>query len=50
MTGASATAVRAGIMAILVIIARITGREYDALRALLIAGVIMIIQNPKILV
>lgn len=49
MTGASATAVRAGIMAILVIIARITGREYDALRALLIAGVIMIIQNPKIL-
>ncbi|TSD03229.1 MAG: hypothetical protein Athens071416_290 [Parcubacteria group bacterium Athens0714_16] len=49
MTGASATAVRAGIMAVLVIIARVTGREYDALRALLIAGVVMIIQNPKIL-
>lgn len=49
MTGASATAVRAGIMAILVIIARVTGREYDALRALLIAGVLMILQNPKIL-
>ncbi|MBU4115618.1 ComEC family competence protein [Patescibacteria group bacterium] len=49
MTGASATAVRAGIMAIFVIIARITGREYEALRALFIAGVFMIIQNPKIL-
>lgn len=49
MTGASATAVRAGIMSILVIIARITGREYEALRALFIAGVLMIIQNPKIL-
>jgi len=49
MTGASATSVRAGIMAILVIVARVTGREYVALRALLIAGVLMIIQNPKIL-
>ncbi|MFA5838819.1 MAG: ComEC/Rec2 family competence protein [Candidatus Paceibacterota bacterium] len=49
MTGASATAVRAGIMAVFVILARITGREYEVLRALFIAGVIMIIQNPKIL-
>lgn len=50
MTGASATIVRASIMAILVILARVTGRTYDITRALFIAGFVMIIDNPKILV
>jgi len=49
LTGASATIVRASIMAILVIIGRLTGRMYDAGRALLIAGLLMVIHNPKIL-
>ncbi len=49
MTGASSTGVRAGIMAVLVILAKQTGRTYDAGRALLLAGVIMILINPMIL-
>lgn len=50
MTGAGATIIRASIMAILALVARATGRNYDITRALLIAGVVMIIQNPYILV
>lgn len=50
MTGGSATVVRASIMALLVILARLTARRYDITRALLLAGFIMVIQNPKILV
>lgn len=50
MTGASSTAIRAGIMAILVLIARATGRNYDVARALILAGVIMILINPFVLV
>ncbi len=50
MTGASATIVRASIMALLVIVARATGRTYAITRALFIAGFIMILHNPKILV
>lgn len=50
MTGASSTAVRAGIMATLVLIARITGRNYDALRGLVLAGVVMLFFNPYLLV
>ena len=50
MTGASATVLRASIMALLVLLARLTGRKYDISRALLLAGVFMLIQNPKILV
>lgn len=50
MTGASSTAIRAGIMAILVLIARLTGRNYDVLRALILAGVFMILINPLVLV
>ncbi|MBI5139522.1 ComEC/Rec2 family competence protein, partial [Candidatus Nomurabacteria bacterium] len=50
MTGWSSTALRAGIMAILVLIARATGRNYDVVRALLLAGVFMILMNPFILV
>jgi competence protein ComEC len=50
MTGASSTAIRAGIMATLALIARATGRNYDVARALILAGVIMILINPLVLV
>ncbi len=50
MTGGTATVMRASIMALLVILAKQTNRKYDITRALLLAGMIMLIQNPKILV
>ncbi len=50
MTGAEATVVRAGIMALIVILAKSLGRNYSASRTLLVAGVLMVIHNPKILV
>ncbi len=49
MTGASATIIRASIMAILVLIARATGRLYTAGWALVLAGFFMVLHNPKIL-
>ncbi len=49
MTGGSSTAVRAGIMALTAILAKVLGRPYEAGRALLLAGVVMIILNPLIL-
>lgn len=49
MTGGASTAVRAGIMATLALFARATGRTVDAMRMLLLAGVIMVIFNPLIL-
>lgn len=49
MTGAGATVVRAAIMALLVLLARLTGRTYDVSRALLFAGVIMVTIDPGIL-
>lgn len=50
MTGGSSTAIRAGIMATLALVARATGRNYDVARALILAGVFMIILNPLLLV
>jgi competence protein ComEC len=50
MVGAGATVVRATIMALLVLLAHGTGRLYAVTRALLVAGMIMLIHNPKILV
>lgn len=49
MTGGASTGVRAGIMATLVLVARATGRTYDVGRALILAGIFMIIFNPMIL-
>jgi competence protein ComEC len=46
MTGGSSTSIRAGIMAILALVARATGRNYDVARALLLAGVLMVLLNP----
>lgn len=50
MTGAEATVVRASIMVLVVVLARGVGREYEASRALIFAGFLMVVQNPKILV
>jgi len=50
MTGAGATIVRASIMALLVILARATGRTSEIIRALFIAGFLMVLFNPKILI
>ena len=50
MVGAGATVVRATIMALLVVVAKATGRLYDVTRALLVAGIIMLLHNPQILV
>lgn len=50
MTGASATIVRASLMALLVIFARATGRTSETTRALFLAGAIMLVFNPMLLV
>ncbi len=50
MTGASATVVRASSMALLVILARLTGRIYQITWALFLTGFLMVLHNPKILV
>ena len=50
MTGASATIVRASIMALLVMLARLTGRTNQVTRTLFLAGFLMLLHNPKILV
>lgn len=44
--GAGSSAVRAGIMALVALFARATGRTYDALRGLLAALVLMLLWNP----
>lgn len=49
MTGAGATIVRASIMAILALIARASGNAFHITRALIIAGFLMVLQNPYIL-
>jgi len=49
MTGASATIVRASIMALLVVVARGFGREYNVTRALALAGFLMVLHNPRVL-
>ncbi len=50
MAGGQSTALRAGIMAVLALVARATDRTYDVARALILAGVLMIIFNPYVLV
>ncbi|MCX6731744.1 MAG: ComEC/Rec2 family competence protein [Candidatus Parcubacteria bacterium] len=49
MTGAGAATVRASIMALLVVLARTTGRIYQITWALFLTGFLMIFYNPKIL-
>lgn len=50
MTGGEATVVRAALMSLTVIGANLFGRSYSAPRALLFAGFLMLLENPKILV
>ncbi len=50
MTGFSSTAIRAGIMATLALVARATERDYDVARALALAAVVMLLINPLVLV
>jgi competence protein ComEC len=50
MTGGEATVVRASIMALAVILAKVVGGNYSAPRALLIAAFVMVVINPKVLV
>ncbi len=49
MAGASATAIRAGVMAVIALVARMTGRTYMAGRALVIAGLLMIAYDPRVI-
>jgi competence protein ComEC len=50
IVGFSATVVRASFMAVLVLVSQVLGRRYEVLRGLLLAGVIMILFNPYLLV
>jgi competence protein ComEC len=50
MVGGGATVLRASIMALIALLARATGRQYQATIALLVAGALMLMWNPKILV
>ena len=49
IVGLSATVVRASIMASLVLFAQAFGKQYDVLKALIFAGLIMVIINPYLL-
>jgi competence protein ComEC len=49
MTGASATIVRATVMALIVLFAKLLGRESEAIKALFVAGFLMLLVNPMLL-
>ncbi len=50
LVGLSATVVRASLMAILILVARTTGNSYGVMRALFLAGFVMLLFNPYLLV
>ena len=50
MTGAQATVVRAALMVLAVMLAKMFHRKFSAPRALLVAAFLMVVENPKILV
>lgn len=50
MTGAQATVVRAALMVLAVMLAKMFRRKFSAPRALLVTAFLMLIENPKILV
>lgn len=49
MAGGSSTIIRASIMSIIVLVGKLTGNVYSALRALLVVGVGLVFWNPLIL-
>ncbi len=50
MAGGEASVVRAAVMGMLILLARETGRVYDLRNAVICAGLIMVLVNPKVLV
>ena len=46
LSGGGASTVRATIMALIAVLGRVLGREYDALRALFLVGLLMVFVNP----
>ncbi len=50
LTGGGASVLRAAVMALVAILARSTGRLYEAFWALLLAGVLMLLWNPRLLI
>lgn len=50
ITGATTTTVRASVMGLLGLLARITQRNYEISRILLVAGFLMVMHNPFVLV
>lgn len=50
MTGGGATVVRASVMALIALLARASGRVYEATAALFLAGFLMVLENPRVLV
>ena len=49
LVGAGPTVIRASIMALFIVLAKILGRRYNVERALVVAAVIMVLMNPWIL-
>lgn len=49
ISGAGAASIRAGVMASIALFGRATGKTYSAFRALIFAGVLMLIWNPTLL-
>lgn len=49
ITGATASVVRAAIMAVLMVVAQLLGRQYASLYSLLIVSTIMVLMNPRIM-
>lgn len=49
LVGAGPTVIRASIMAVFIVLADVVGAQYNIKRALVIAGIIMVVWNPKIL-
>lgn len=50
ITGASAAVVRAAIMATIMVVAQLLGRQYISLHTLLVVSAIMVVLNPRIVV
>jgi len=50
LVGAGPTVIRASIMALLIVLAKVIGRKYNIERSLLVAGCVMVAWNPLILV
>lgn len=50
ITGGGATVVRASLMALIALLARVTGRTNEITRALVVAAILMVLHNPYVLV